>query len=754
MSVTFDNKEVTAEQRESFAISMDLLRQSELSALATDLATDIATDVIAEVQINATNLAINAATQATVNATLAASNAASSSAAVSAAALAASDAAAIAAANASNVAASALQQVTENIGEAELPHIPVNVVTFPAMTSIFLEWEEPNYIGHSHAEIWRAPTNSFSGAKLHALAPGTLYADAVGAKASYYYWVRFVNLRRQSGPFYATSIHGLTGENPGYLLEQLSNKITESQLYSTLNSRIDLIDGPSILNGSVAQRLSQESYARTQADLAEASARETIAARLNNIGGATIETAYGVQASLLAGVSAQYTLKIDNNGFLSGFGVSSEPVNGTPFSQFAFQADRFSIINPNSTPIGIVSINRSGSDPTAIAVVDTIVPHGKVTGDHVVVTGAVQYEYNGTKEITVVSPTAFTYPVQGNPSTPAVGTLKMGSASVPFIVDAGKVIIGTAFIKDASITSAKIQSVTADKIVAASLAAISANLGDISAGTFTLDANGYIRGGASSYSLGTGLWMGKHNGNYKWRVGIPGSSGAEWDGSSFKIYGPDGSVTLQSGTDIGTGSGTAAGIVGYLTVDSCTLAADHDGTVASFTATAGTFRVLDGLLDVTTGYGLVFSIVNAENCTGYIDPATGSYSVSAMSADTAQLTMRAVYDLVSVTKTMSLAKARSAVNYDIDVESTNGNIFRIGQSMTTMLIAHVYKNGVEITDTLSASAFRWRRVSAVDQPYPDDDATWNAAYATGYKQISVTTSSVAQRATFHCDITL
>lgn len=92
--------------------------------------------------------------------------------------------------------------------------------------------------------------------------------------------------------------------------------------------------------------------------------------------------------------------------------------------------------------------------------------------------------------------------------------------------------------------------------------------------------------------------------------------------------------------------------------------------------------------------------------------------------------------------------------YTVNVESTNGDVFRVGQPMSTYLIAHVYKDGIEITDTLSESQFAWRRVSFYPRPYPDDDVTWNASYSSGYKQIMITTNNVESKATFHCDISI
>lgn len=91
-------------------------------------------------------------------------------------------------------------------------------------------------------------------------------------------------------------------------------------------------------------------------------------------------------------------------------------------------------------------------------------------------------------------------------------------------------------------------------------------------------------------------------------------------------------------------------------------------------------------------------------------------------------------------------------NYSVVVESTNGEYFKPGETMTTTLIAHVFQGDTEVTDTIDASRFRWRRVSFYPLPPPLDDDTWNSIYVAGYKQILITANSVESRATFHCDI--
>jgi hypothetical protein len=88
--------------------------------------------------------------------------------------------------------------------------------------------------------------------------------------------------------------------------------------------------------------------------------------------------------------------------------------------------------------------------------------------------------------------------------------------------------------------------------------------------------------------------------------------------------------------------------------------------------------------------------------------------------------------------------------YDVVIESTNGNIFRVGQSKNTWLIARVFQGGTEVTNTLSESRFIWRKSSYYDK---SGDAAWNLARrASPAKSIYVTIDSIESIATFYCDI--
>lgn len=65
-----------------------------------------------------------------------------------------------------------------------------------------------------------------------------------------------------------------------------------------------------------------------------------------------------------------------------------------------------------------VTITRSSSTATV-----SHTTHGYVTGQKVVILGAEQGEYNGTKTITYIDANSYSYTVSGTPTTPATGTI-------------------------------------------------------------------------------------------------------------------------------------------------------------------------------------------------------------------------------------------------------------------------------------------------------------------------------------------
>lgn len=104
------------------------------------------------------------------------------------------------------------------------PPAPTGVAASGAIATLIVTWDDPTYVGHSYAEIWRAATNDFSTAVLVGQSPGSAFSDSIGAGASVYYWVRFVSITNTPGPFNGTDgTHGTTSLDPAYLMSVLSS---------------------------------------------------------------------------------------------------------------------------------------------------------------------------------------------------------------------------------------------------------------------------------------------------------------------------------------------------------------------------------------------------------------------------------------------------------------------------------------------------------------------------------------------------
>jgi predicted phage tail protein len=118
------------------------------------------------------------------------------------------------------------------------------------------------------------------------------------------------------------------------------------------------------------------------------------------------------------------------------------------------------------------------------------------------------------------------------------------------------------------------------------------------------------------------------------------------------------------------GSPTGILVTGTLTNDSVSLTAATDGTVSSFATATGSFKVYEGTVDVSAL--ATFSEVSESNCTGSIS-ASGVYSVTAMSANIASYTMRAVYKGVTIQKVFTLSKSIAGVSGSNGTNGSNGS---------------------------------------------------------------------------------
>ena len=305
--------------------------------------------------------------------------------------------------------------VISTASPVEPPRPPAGLAGSGALASVIVSWNGPTYSGHSYTEIWAATQTSAqvaaseaplaSQAILVGMTAGDNFAHNLGSAATRYYWVKNVNQNGLASAFNATAgVAVTTGSDPAYVLSVLSGEITTSQLHNDLGTRIDLIDGAATVAGSVNARV-----------LAEASSR----------------------ASAIDTVEAKYTIKIDNGGHISGYGLISTNNDATPTSEFGVRADNFWVAPPTTV---------QATEPTS----------GLYKG----------YAWKDSDDNVTRywDGSAF----QATPQTIPFAVRSANQTINGVTVPAG-VYIDTAMIADATITNAKIGSLTADKITASLL---------------------------------------------------------------------------------------------------------------------------------------------------------------------------------------------------------------------------------------------------------------------------------------------
>lgn len=117
-------------------------------------------------------------------------------------------------------------------------------------------------------------------------------------------------------------------------------------------------------------------------------------------------------------------------------------------------------------------------------------------------------------------------------------------------------------------------------------------------------------------------------------------------------------IDKQTIISVREGKDGADSITGLLTNESITLPADKDGIVESFSEASGTFKVFDGLSDVT-GKNVAYILKSSLGGTFNINASTGAYNMTAMSKDSATATFEATYKNIKIEKILNVAKSKA-----------------------------------------------------------------------------------------------
>lgn len=223
-----------------------------------------------------------------------------------------------------------LQPIVVAPDEARIiPPVPIGFVAEGVFGGIHLTWENPfgAYNVHAYAEVWRGESNDPTKRILLNSSRGTTFFDRIpdDDAVTYWYWVRFVSEYNRQGPF-SLPQRATKQLDVELLMEQISGEIDLSDLseafradYTGVANAVALHDQKLTTQGASIQQQS--------ALIADQDAKNR------------------AQDSSIAGLSAQFTLRLDVNGYVSGFGA----YNDGRVSDFAVVADRFWIAPPGST---------------------------------------------------------------------------------------------------------------------------------------------------------------------------------------------------------------------------------------------------------------------------------------------------------------------------------------------------------------------------------------------------------------------
>ncbi|WDG77374.1 host specificity protein J [Pseudomonas chlororaphis] len=322
--------------------------------------------------------------------------------------------------------------LTQLKGKEGLPPSVSFLTTTSELFGIGIKWGFPAGAEDTQrTEIWYSKTTSLADAiKLGDFAYPQARHEMHGllAGVSLFFWARLVDRTGNVGPWYPTGIgvNGQASSDQSEYEEYFAGQIGESALGQHLGDRINLIDGPADLPGSVNNRIqvvsgevsaisekvdgvfaqvnppmagstedlagSTESFvgvwsvqsAVIEGDVATGKLVETVQAQVGQ-NSAVIQEVSQAQVDLSGKASTMWSMKmqIDSNGHYvtAGIGLGLENQNGVFQSQFIVSADRFAVVSGMGGSLGAPFVIQNGQTfINSLFVAEASITNGKIGG--------------------------------------------------------------------------------------------------------------------------------------------------------------------------------------------------------------------------------------------------------------------------------------------------------------------------------------------------------------------------------------
>jgi predicted phage tail protein len=301
------------------------------------------------------------------------------------------------------------------------PGQPTGLTATGGFNLIDLTWTNPSDLDLDHIEVWEnSVDNVATAAKIADVAAGNKFTRTrLKGLVTKFFWVRAVDTAANVGDWNSSA--GTSGTTSQATHEDMAEQmLTESLLAPQLLTKInnvndnatqiaDYYDDATILqstvNGVNTRLVAVESdlqsggganpYIRSTdvvgiVNQAASAAVSQVNAAYLGVNGAIAQSTSSlrtevdgkfadltIDAQTVNGLLSQYVVKIDNNGYVSGFGLASgltDPVTGKITSEFVINADRFMIVQANGVdaPVSPFIVNENGKVSMNHALIDYI----------------------------------------------------------------------------------------------------------------------------------------------------------------------------------------------------------------------------------------------------------------------------------------------------------------------------------------------------------------------------------------------
>jgi hypothetical protein len=253
------------------------------------------------------------------------------------------------------------------VGDDIAPGAPTNVTAQGGLQKVDVFWTNPTDKDLAYVEVKRSGNSTESNAVIVGRSAGNSYTDPrPRGTANYWYWVRSVDTSGNKSATSDTSGWTAAADNPATTLQLANDDFADGIIdfsffsagfqsdftalegdvvavesdVSSIDTRLTSAEG-TISGQATAISGLQTSVASNDSDITSLS--QSLTSLTTTVGNNTT----GISSNLASinGVSAQYSVNIDNNGYISGINLISSGIGqgGTPTSAFIVNADQFAI---------------------------------------------------------------------------------------------------------------------------------------------------------------------------------------------------------------------------------------------------------------------------------------------------------------------------------------------------------------------------------------------------------------------------